>query len=74
MASRARDREPFVVEQPLDHEHSLDVLTPIQPVPLRALDRLQRWELRLPIPQNELLGAGQAADLADPEKILCRKG
>src|SRR5712691_1839890 len=74
MPPRAGDRETLVVEQPLDAEHGLDVLPPVQPVALGALHRLERGEFCLPIAQDKRFGRGQAADLADPEEAFCRKG
>src|SRR5258705_4407232 len=72
VATRARDRKPFVVEQALDHEDGVDVLAAIQSVAFRAFYRLQHGELRLPVSQDKLLRAGHAADLADPEQVLVR--
>src|SRR5712671_3784786 len=72
VATRARDCKTFVVEQAFDHEDGVDVLAAIQPVPLRAFYRLQHGELGLPIPQDELLRPGHAADLTDPEQVLVR--
>ncbi len=70
MTPRARDGKSFVIQEPLDQEHCIDVFSPIKPVSLRALHRLQRGEFCFPVPQNKGLRIGDAADFADAIKIL----
>jgi hypothetical protein len=74
MPPRARNRKPFVIQQPLDPQHHLDIFLPIKPVPARTLDRLQHRKLRLPIPQNKRLQSRQPANFANPIKIFLNPG
>ena len=74
MAARSRDREAFVVQQPLNLEYQVHVLLAIQPVAVGTFHRLKHREFRFPIAQNKGLQIRDAAHFADAVEILFEGG
>jgi len=72
MLPRAFDGEPLVVEQMLDLQHQLHVLTPVQTMAFAGFLRSQCRKLRFPESQHVGLDACQPADLANAKVQLIR--
>ena len=70
--SRPGDGEALPVEQPLDLQHDLDILTAVEAVPGFALSGFKRRELGLPKSQHIGLCMRQLAHLTDAEIKLVR--
>jgi len=70
--ARARNRKAFFVEQALDFKDCFDILAAVKAVAAGALYRLKRWELGLPIAQDEGFRRRQAADFPDAKETLLR--
>jgi len=73
MFAGAGDRETFLVEKAFDFENGFDVVAAVETMSAGAFHRLQSWEFRLPVTQDEGLRSRQAAHFADAEKALLRK-
>src|SRR5437016_7500753 len=71
-AARARDRESFVVEQPLDAEDHVHIILAIETMAAGTLDRFQHGELGFPVTQNERFQVRQAADFANAVEFFLR--
>src|SRR5216684_2171840 len=71
-AARARDRESFVVEQPLDAEDHVHVILAVEAMAAGTFDRLQHGEFGFPVTQNERFQVRQAADFADAVEFFLR--
>src|SRR5437899_8816405 len=69
---RARDGEPFVVEQPLDAEDHVHVVLAVEAMAAGALDGLQHGKLGFPVTQNERLEVRKAADFANAVESFLR--
>src|SRR5439155_13154319 len=69
---RARDREPFLVEELLDAQHGLDVAAAVDPLSRGVLGGGEGRELRFPVTEHVRLGVGQLAHLPDLEEELVR--
>src|SRR5262249_4804107 len=66
----ALQREPVLVEQPLDAQDQLDVTLPVHPLPGVVLPGSEQLELRLPVAQDVRRHRGELGPLPDPEEEL----
>src|SRR5258708_35698089 len=71
-AARARDGEPFVVEQPRDAEGPVNVILAVKAMSAGALGRLKDGKLGFPITQNERFEVREATDLANAVEFFLR--
>src|SRR5580704_4735495 len=72
MLAGAGDRETLFIEQALDFKNGFDVVAAVEAMAARTFYRLQSWEFRFPVAQDESFCRRQAAHFADAKKALLR--
>src|SRR5262249_49043193 len=65
VAPSTGDGKAFVIEQALDLEDQVNIFLAIETMAARAFDRLEHWELGLPIAQHKRVQVRYAADFAN---------